>query len=177
MQPNKEQNQASGPVMDIQRPSSQPAPSVQRPSAPTVITPNDRPATMEYTRPRPTANSETPNNKFAFSPKSDLSFESQNVPKKSKKGLVLAVFVVLFIGLAAGGGAFYYFSIYKNKSQPVAPAPQPVATDQSTIEAQAVEATPEGVDKTTEEIDKQLNTTDDTQDFSADDVSDASLGL
>lgn len=163
--------------MDIQRPASQPAPSMQRPNAPTVITPNDRPATMEYTRPRPTANNEVPNNKFSFSPQPDLSFESQNVPKKSKKSLALTVFVLLFIGLAVGGGAFYYFSVYKNKSQPVAPAPQPAATEQPTNEAQAVEATPEGVDKTTEEIDKQLNTTDDTQDFSADDVSDASLGL
>lgn len=170
MQPNKDENQFT-PVMDVQRPSSTMPPSRQ----PTVVSPSGplgRPATMEYTRPRPDDPS-TPS--FAPEPQpQSTQFSAPQKQKKSKKGLVIAIFVVLFLGLAAAGAGYYYFALY-NKSEP-APAqnaqPAPAET-----ESTAIEATPEGVDNATEQIDQQLNSLDDTQDFTNNDVSDDGLGL
>lgn len=156
--------------MDIQQPTAPPPSSPQQ--QPQVFQPSGsfgRPATMEYTRPRP---DEPSSPSFTPTPR-PAQFEAPK-QKKSKKGLVIALFVILFLGLAAGGGAYYYFTMYKKET--VVPAqnttPAPTETESSTVEA-----TPEGVDKATEQIDKQMNSVDDTQDFTTNDVSDDGLGL
>lgn len=159
--------------MDIQRPSSSVPP--RSPQGPTVISPSGslgRPATMEYTRPRPddpSAPSFTPEPQ----PQSGQ-FAAPAKQKKSKKGLIIAVFVILFLGLTAAGAGYYYFTVYnKDKAEPAqSTAPAPAETESTTIEA-----TPEGVDKATEQIDQQLNGLNDTEDFTTNDVSDDGLGL
>lgn len=173
MQPNKEQNNVT-PVMDIQRPSQTSSSSQPRPT--TVFTPSSqqtRPATMEYTRPRADTQ-----NSFDQSPQISQQDISVNKPKKSKKGLIIGLFVVLFIGLSGAGAAYYYMAIYK-KPAPQA-QPQPVAETQpteTTADSTTVQATPDGVDQTVEDIDQQLNSQNDTQDFPSNDVSDSNLGL
>ncbi len=156
--------------MDVQHPTSAPP---SPPQQPTVIQPSGsygRPATMEYTRPRPDDPS-TPN--FAPTPQ-PAQFTAPAKQKKSKKGLVLAIFIILFLGLAAGGAGYYYFAVYKEeKVVPVENTPQPATETEPTT----IEATPEGVDKATEQVDQQLNGLDDTADFTANDVSDDGLGL
>ncbi len=175
MQPNKNQGQPT-PVMDIQRPSS----SGLQPSkmSPTPI--NNRPATMEYTRPRTTNGSlNTPNQNVNFTPQPDPSFNPKPSTEKSKAGLVITAVIILFLIVMGGSGAYYYFAV-ESKTPVVSettPKPTEPTADEQESEPLIIEATPEGVDKVTSDIDKQLNTLDDTQDFSANDVSDASLGL
>ncbi len=157
--------------MDIQRPSAPGTPQPSPVQQPTVVSPSgslSRPATMEYTRPRP----EDPAAP-SFTPAPQPEPMTEPKQKKSKKGLVIGLFVTLFVGLAAAG-AGYYFMVY-NKSEP-APVQNetPVATE---AEPAKIEATPEGVDAATDEIDKQLNSVDDSQDFTNNDVSDDTLGL
>lgn len=173
MDPNREEYSTPGtPVMDIQRPSSQPP----APQGPTVIQPSNslnRPATMEYTRPRPddpNAPSFTPEPSQAFTPPVG---GSSVKPKKSKKGLVITLFILLILGLGAAGGAYYYFKVYKK------PVPVPAVTTETPAPAQSdsIEATPEGVDKVTDSIDQKLNGVNDTEDFKPNDVSDDGLGL
>lgn len=168
MQPNRNQNQPT-PVMDIQRPTQSSPPSQ-------VISPTlDRPATMEYTRPRTNNGNNAPNQYQNFAPQQDMSFAPTAVPKKSKKGLIITVAIVLFLIIMGGTGAYYYFAV--EGKTPVAQETLPPAQTETEPSTKTIEATPEGVDLVTAEIDKQLSTTDDTQDFSANDVSDSNLGL
>lgn len=170
MQPNNGDNQMR-PVMDIQRPTvsappqPQPSPNIKAPSGSI-----NRPATMEYTRPRPgdpTAPSFTP------TPMQQPNLAESPKPKKSKKVLIIVLFVVLFLGLTVAG-AGYYFAVM-NKKEPT-PA-QPVETQPTDTKSDKLEATPEGVDKSVEQIDQSLNSIDDTQDFTSNDISDPSLGM
>lgn len=157
--------------MDIQRPTA----PMQPPQPARIITPNNtlsRPATMEYTRPRP----DDPNAP-SFSPQPDSQRQPQPAakPKRSKKPLVIFLVAFIVLGLA-GGGAYYYFAVYKK------PAAAPVAqqsaqTTQTTTSDDTIEATPDGVDKTIQAIDKNMNTLDDTGDFTSNDVSNSNLGL
>ena len=175
VQPNNNDNQPTTPVMDIQRPTVQAPPQPQPTQQPTVISPSgsvSRPATMEYTRPR-TDSTTSPSFAPVAQPFSEQTANSQKI-KKSKKGLIIGVFVVLFLGLAIAGGG-YYFMVYNKKTEP-APV-QNTEPAPATTEPAVVDATPEGVDQTTEQIDQQLNSVDDTQDFTTDDVSDTSLSI
>lgn len=171
MQPNRQNEQfGGGPAMDIQRPAPVSQPNdVIRPSAEAL----GRPATMEYTRPRPTVSGQAPGASFSPSPTTDggPSFTPQSpAKKKSKKGLVIGI--VVFLLVIVGAGAAYYFFMMDTTE------PAPVATEPAVVEeSTAVEATPEGVDKTIESIDKQLNSVDDSADFTPNDVSDDALGL
>ena len=172
MQPNKEQNNVT-PVMDIQRPTQTPPSPQARPTS--VFTPSSqqtRPATMEYTRPRMDTSTA-----FDQSPQISQQDIAMNKPKKSKKGLIISLFVLLFVGLS-GAGAYYYMAVYRKPASQ--PQPQPVAETQpteTTTDSSTVQATPDGVDQTIEEIDQQLNSQNDTQDFPSNDVSDSNLGL
>lgn len=174
MQPNKEDSRPKMPVMDIQRP----VPST--PSEPVIIKPSTslgRPATMEYTRPRPDS-SNTPN----FNPKADLDRVQQmaqepTLPdvqkKRSKKPLIITLIIFIILALA-GGGAYYYFMVM-NKEEPTPvvnqpePAPEPTGNE--------VTATPDGVDKTIQSIDQGLNSLNDDADYSPNDINDDALGL
>ncbi len=175
MQPNNKEQNNVAPVMDIQRPT-QTSPSPQ-PRPTTVFTPSSqqtRPATMEYTRPRMDTNTT-----FDQSPQISQQDINMNKPKKSKKGLIISLFVLLFVGLS-GAGAYYYMAVYKKAASQPQPQPQPVVETQpteTTTDSSTVPATPDGVDQTVEEIDQQLNSQNDTQDFPSNDVSDSNLGL
>jgi hypothetical protein len=176
MQPNK----PTGPVMDIQRPAPQPA-SPPRPPMPAIdtmatqqpATQLTRPATREYTRPRPedpTAPSFTP----ATDPARMAPAVAEPVkPKKSKKGWLIAVVIFVLIGVIGGAAAYYFLVMNKEEA---AVTQQPVQT-QSTQEEAKVEATPEGVDTATNAIDKSLNSVNDDADFPSDQLTDTSLGL
>lgn len=175
MQPNKRQGQST-PVMDIQKPTSFGSQSSK--ISPSPI--NSRPATMEYTRPRNNSdNLNAPNPNVNFAPQPDVSFTPATPPKKSKAGLVITAVIILFLVIMGGSGAYYYFAV--ESKTPVAQEDTTTKPTETKTEQESgpliIEATPEGVDRVTSDIDKQLNTLDDTQDFSANDVSDASLGL
>lgn len=159
--------------MDIQRPNTTPPSPQPLDRKPTVFTPNGqqtRPATMEYTRPRPDTTQPT----YSQTPSPEQQAPVSK-PKKSKKGLVFGVFMLLFVGLI-GTGTYYYLAIYK-KPAVVAPQPAPETKQPESADSTSVQATPEGVDKTTQDIDQQLNSQNDTQDFAPNDVNDSSLGL
>lgn len=166
--------------MDIQSPrvSAPPRPATSSAPEPTIVRPtvSSRPATMEYTRPRPddpSAPRFTPDNDQA-KVQQMASYSQQNQkPKKSKKGLVIGLILFLLLAGGAAGGAYYYFMVMNKQEAAVVeePAPQPAPAEEG------ITATPEGVDKTIQSIDQSLNSVNDDQDYSPNDVSDDSLGL
>lgn len=170
MPPNKQED--TGPVMDIQKPLTVATP----PKDPTVISPSGplgRPATMEYTRPRP----QDPNTpKFTPAPEERMKespFKAPDKKKKSHKGLWISLIILLVVGVG-GAGAYYYFMVMNNESPATTTTTQQETATQE--EASTVQATPEGVDQTTEAIDKSLSGLDDA-DYNQSQVSDDSLGL
>lgn len=178
MQPN---NRSNGPVMDIQRPSSTQPSTPPRPvvSQESLSTSSQlgRPATMEYTRPRPGV----PNQPSRFDSSADQAkvqemakSTDQPKPKKSKKGLIIGIALFLILALG-GGGAAYYFLVL-NKDQPAAVEQQPAPTVEPE-EDSAIQATPEGVDNATNTIDQSLNSLDDNADFRTDELTDDALGI
>lgn len=181
MQPSRDDNQFS-PVMDVQRPvrpqSQAPSPQQfqpqgsavgQQPQQPNTVV-SSRPATMEYTRPRPGELSAP-----SFSPEKQTEQYVAPKTKKSKKGPVIALFIVLLLALIGGGGGYYYFAVYSDSkvTPTVVEKPQPVEEANTS----KIEATPEGVDKATEQIDQTLNSLNDTEDFKPNDLSNDNLGL
>lgn len=183
MQPNSSSsNNSNGdnqfrPVMDVQRPPSAPPPQSvqsnqqQRPNQ-YIGDISTRPATMEYTRPRPDIAQQ-------FNANPVMQAGLQPTPpeqKKSRKGLVIAIFLSIILLTAGGGGYYYFVVVAKNKPVADQSLTQPVAQEEK-VESDKIEATPAGVDKTIENIEQQLNNLDDAQDFNANDVSDESLGL
>ncbi|MCA9343013.1 hypothetical protein KC950_03330 [Candidatus Saccharibacteria bacterium] len=178
MQPNRSEDN-SQPVMDVQRP----APSAGG-SGPQVIKPNskslNRPATMEYTRPRmdspPSEPSMGTGSGFSGEDPSNLassqdSGNKSNKPKKSKKIFATILIIIGVLGIA-GAGVYFYMTYQEETPEPVVEAPVETETEE-----QAIEATPEGVDATMEKIDNSLGELDDTEDFPPNEVSDDSLGL
>lgn len=173
MEPNKPSSDKQ-PVMDVQRPSASPSDSPQ------VIQPNSgslgRPATMEYTRPRPenpTADSPSFSTPSTHIPPTEPSkMPEKPKPKKSKKIFAALLIIIGLIGIV--GAAVFFYIAYQNE-EPVPAAvtePEPEATAE-----EGAQATPEGVDQTIQEIDQTMNSLDDTTDFSPSDLSDDSLGL
>ncbi len=177
MQPNKERDNPI-PVMDVQRPATRPvapSPTPTLGARPTVFTPSrqqTRPATMEYTRPR-SGSTEAP---FSQTPQTGVETPSLK-PKKSKKGLVIGVFALLFVALAGFGGYYFFVINKKPVKDAIQSTPAPEVKPAEVTDSAKIQATPEGVDKAVQEIDKQLDSQNDAQDFSADDVSDNGLGL
>lgn len=182
MPPNKNQDGQFTPVMDVQFPAQSRSPqqatiNEQRSAASASIASNghinNRPATMEYTRPRLGAVS--PSTPLDTAASSMLTESQSTAPKKSKKKLLVGALIVVVVGVLAAAATYYFMVINKK------PAPQPVAPAQPAVEAPAedfkAETTPEGIDKALSHIDKQLNSLNDDKDYSNDDVSDAGLGL
>ncbi len=187
MQPNNNRNNADNqftPVMDIQRPSSvppaQPTPrsnpynATQQPTAEI----NTRPATMEYTRPRPGGPANNVAAQFNSNPVMQAGMQPapMSEQKKSKKGLVIALFLATLF-LIVGGGGFYYYVAVAKKSPVADQQTAPVVDEKPTENTSKIEATPEGVDKVITDLDQQMNSLDDAQDFNANDVSDDSIGV
>ncbi len=172
MQPNRDPSQSNGPVMDVQRPTVSSPP----PSSDGMIRPNanslGRPATMEYTRPRPIDAADPTGPSTSFAPPSEASRAQSPVIGKPKRSKAPLFIVLLLIVLAAGAAGAYYFLVMNKTETPA--VVQPVVVEEKTT---TIEATPEGVDTTVESIDKNLNSVDDTQDFTPNDVSDDALGL
>lgn len=174
MQPSSKENIQPTPVMDIQRPSQ-----TIPPSSNTSSSINSKPATMEYTRPRTTNGGGMKQaQNTSFSPQPDMSFSPIDKPKKSKSGLVLIAIVISFFVIFGGVGTYYYFAVENKK--PAIKEDQQVTSEPTESEAtdkKSVEATPEGVDSASSSIVKQINSLDDTKDFSASDIGDSNLGL
>lgn len=181
MQPNKPSGSSSQPVMDVQKP----APTVGGSPGPQVINPNNRsslnrPATMEYTRPRMDGSSSGPNMGSDFSSGqeesniSNANMSDGKKPKGSKKSKKLFATLLIIIGVIgiAGAGVYFYLAYQEETPKPVVEAPVETVTEE-----QAIEATPEGVDATIEKIDKSLSDLDDTNDFPPNELGDDSLGL
>ncbi len=179
MQPNKPGENGTQPVMDVQKPAP-PAGG----SGPAVIQPNgsslNRPATMEYTRPRADEDSaSTGMGGSDFSGpvmpgSTDSAMPGQSkMPQKPKKSKKLFATLLIIIGILGIAGAGVYFYLAYQEETPE-PAPQPVVTEPA---EQAIEATPEGVDATLDKIDESLQDLDDTADFPSNELSDDSLGL
>lgn len=176
MQPN---NRSNGPVMDIQRPNTTQPPAPARPTVPqesvSASSRLGRPATMEYTRPRPGG----PTQPSRFDASADqakvheMTKDDTPTPKKSKKGLILGVVVFLIVVLA-GGAAAYYFLVM-NQDQPAVVEQQPELAPEEDVNA--IDATPEGVDNATNAIDQSLNSLDDNADFRSDELTDSALGI
>ena len=164
MEPNRQNNDNKQPVMDVQRPVSNSNGQNQ------VIHPNNsslnKPATMEYTRPR----QEGEGSKFTA--QSRVPMDEPDNPKKEKKSKKLMATILIAIGvLGVVGAAVFFYIGYQNEE------PAPVATPEPVVQDDGVQATPEGVDQTIAEIDQALNSLDDTADFKPNDLSDDSLGL
>ncbi len=93
-------------------------------------------------------------------------------PKKSSKTIVIIVAVLVALALIAGAGYAYYSTSQKNKkttsSTPAATQP----TDKTTNEVKSAD-----IDSTSTALDASLKKVDDTKDFTANDLSDATLGI
>ncbi|HSX45085.1 MAG TPA: hypothetical protein VLF39_03200 [Candidatus Saccharimonadales bacterium] len=90
----------------------------------------------------------------------------QSMPDKKKNGkMVIIVAVVVFLILAVAA----YFA-YKNNQKTT-------KTSTSTSTVASTKLTTSDIDQTNQDIDKQLNSTNDTKDFSSSDLSDTALGL
>lgn len=96
---------------------------------------------------------------------------SANTAKKSHKGTVILIVVLLALALI-GGAVFAYIQTNK-KVTPATTQANPVKTTQPT-DAKANAA---DIDKTSNDLDASLKKVDDTKDYSANDLSDTTLGL
>ena len=122
MEPNK-QSSNSQPVMDVQNPSRGPN------DAPQVIQPNNnslgRPATMEYTRPRPeNPQNDNPSSGFSSPTTHVPSPEPSKVPEKpkAKKSKKIVATMLIIIGLLGtiGAAAFFYITYQNEEPTPAA---------------------------------------------------------
>ncbi len=139
--------QPNGPVMDVQRPRPNLAPT-----APADSITSAAPDTGQVVGQTPQATPTPPTN---------------GQPKKKRTGLVvgiITVVVILLIGLGVGG-----FIWYKSSHKP-APAAAPAETASERVDV-------EEIDTVTTEIDKTMNTLNDSTDVTPGDVNDSTLGL
>lgn len=157
MDPNNQPKQPQRPVMDVQRPRPNPAPSevtspLDKPMAPADSIANATPDPGQVIGQQPTLQQTTP---------------IAATPKKNRTGLIVAlctIAAIVLIGAGVGG-----FILYKNSQEP-APATAPVQSESERVNV-------EEIDATTAEIDKTLNTLNDSTDITSSEVSDGPLGL
>lgn len=157
MNPENKSTPGNGPVMDVQRPRPNPAPSE-------VTAPMDNPMA-----PADSIASVTPDPGQVIGQQPPLAPTQPIAAKAHKKhtGLIVAIItvvVVVLVGAGVGG-----FILYKNSRKP---AP---AASQNQSESERVNV--EEIDATQSQIDKTLNTLNDSSDVTPNDVSDSTLGL
>lgn len=155
MNPNNKQPGSTGPVMDVQRPRPNPAPSqvgapMDKPMAPADSIANLTPDPGQVTGQEP------------------LQQTTEFIKvKKKHTGLIIAIVTIVAVLLIGGGvGAFIW---YKNSDKPAPAASQ----DENPVERVDVEE----IDATITGIDQTMNTLNDSADITPGDVSDSSLGL
>lgn len=166
MEPNKPKGQQ--PVMDVQRPAppaGDTSPGIIQPSSDSL----SRPATMEYTRPRPDGDGPDFSGPATNIPPAGPSDNSTKKPKKSKKVLVFTLTVLVILAIA-GAGAYFYMAYKQETPAPVAETPVIAPVEET------VQATPDGVDQTIDKVDQSLNALDEST-LGENDLSDDSLGL
>ncbi len=116
--------------------------------------------------PQPATDSGTP----APVVQNPMAAPQQGAPKKKRTGLVIVVATV--VALALAGAAYYaYMKTMKHDDKPAA-----TKTTQSTT-ATVTPAKATDVDSTSQELDKSLASANDSKDFAATDLADATLGL
>lgn len=144
-----------GPVMDIQRPRTNPAPSQ-------IASPLDNPMA-----PADSITSVTPD-PGQLGNRDPLQQTVKPTPvKQQRTGLIVGIIVgvVIFL-LAAGVGGFI---LYTNSNEP-APAVTETPSDDGRVNV-------DEIDTATDEIDQTLNTLNDSTDVTPNDVTDQTLGL
>lgn len=150
---------APEPMMDVTPPPQDEVIQAPEPASEEEATPQDGPSPAEA----PTQQVVTPTGVDSTSPATDL-------PKKSGKGLIVAIAVVLALVLAAIAVLVYMKASTSTKSADKS------STDTSAkVETPKVTAT--DIDTTTKDVDDTLNSLNDTQDFASDVISDKALGL
>jgi len=155
MNPENQPQRPTGPVMDVQRPRTNPAPSQ-------VAAPMDKPMA-----PADSIASVTPDpGQVVGQEPLQQTVEPPQV-KKKRTGLIVAIVTIVALLLIGGGVAG--FIVYKNSNKP-APAVTETETESERVNV-------EEIDATTAEIDKTLNTLNDSSDVTPNDVTDTSLGL
>ena len=103
---------------------------------------------------------------------SSIANKPESKPKKSGKGIIIAVAVGIAVVLAAAAVLFFL----KNKDSTKTDAKTADKTTQTTV-APKTPVTAADVDTTTKVMDTTLGTLDNNKDFGADTLSDKSLGL
>lgn len=98
------------------------------------------------------------------------SFNDKKVKKSSHK---LAIIIAIVVTLMIIAALSYFFLVQKKDTPAPAPEPQPEQTQSQPADL----ASPEGIDETVKSIDQSLNSVNDQQDFTPNDVSDSTLGL
>lgn len=93
-------------------------------------------------------------------------------PKKSSKAIIIIVAVLVALALIAGAGYAYYTTSQKNKKASNTTPATTQSTEKKTADVKGTD-----VDNTSTALDTSLKKVDDTKDFTANDLSDATLGL
>lgn len=155
MNPDNQSPRPVRPVMDVQPPRPNPAPSQ-------VVNPLDNPVA-----PADSIASVTPDpGQFVGQPPLQQTAPAPQPPKKHT-GLIVAIVTIVVISLiGAGVGTFIW---YKSTHKPA-----PAAT---TTQTQSDRVGVEEVDTTTAAIDKSLNSVNDSSDVTPNDLTDTTLGL
>ncbi len=93
-------------------------------------------------------------------------------PKKGSKAVVIVVALLVALALIAGAGYAYYSTSKKNKKSSNSTPAVTQPTSQSATEVKAAD-----IDSTVTSLDASLKKVDDTKEFTANDLSDATLGI
>lgn len=97
------------------------------------------------------------------------------VPQAKKKSHLVAIVIAVLIAVLIITGSIFAFVVSRDSSEPTPPA-APQVEEQTPAVSEGT-ATPESIDQINKVIDQQLNSVNDQQDFTPNDISDESLGL
>lgn len=93
-------------------------------------------------------------------------------PKKNSKAVIIIVAVLVALALIAGAGYAYYTTSQKNKKANNNTPAVTQSTEKKTTDVKGAD-----IESTSTALDTSLKKVDDTKDFTANDLSDATLGL
>ena len=137
---------------------------VAEPVAPAAEVASDAPAAEENAAPSEQVVNPTAGAPFVAS--------ASDMPKKSGKGLVVAIAVVFALVLAAIAVLVYLKANSSTKSADTSTTTQQTATTEQVKPVSAAD-----VDTTSKDIDTTMSSLNDAQDFASDAISDSALGL